>query len=268
MIRVYWAIAKMSFQEYFAYRGNLYFELLGGLITTALSITLWYALFRISGQTEIHGYSLDVMIAYLLGVAFVEGALHIQNQGMKQMTDIHEGTLNNYLLRPFSPYLYWFTDDLARKILMCILSGMTVVCVAALFSLWIDFSFSVASLLLFFLSLCFAAVLHFLLFSLVVLSTFWIGISWGVTFVLRVAMGVATGALVPLSFFPDGIREVIFALPFKFFGYVPIQIALGQFTTQQTVWAFGQLCLWIVGVACVCRMVYRCGLKEYGAYGG
>jgi ABC-2 type transport system permease protein len=268
MTRVYWAIAKTSFQDYFAYRGNLYFELVATFVTTSLSMTLWYALFRLSGEQEINGYSLSLMIAYLLGVAFVEGTLHIQNQGNTQMDDINQGTLNNYLLRPFNPYLYWFVDDLSRKALMFVLSGATVGVAALAFSPWIDVSIAPLDVLVFVLSMCVAAVLHFLLFSLVVLATFWIGMAWGITFILRVAMGVATGALVPLSFFPDGIRAVMLTLPFQFFGYVPIQILLGQFTMQQALWSFGQMALWIVGLMLLCRVVYRRGLKVYGAYGG
>lgn len=268
MIRVYWAIGKTSFQEFFAYRGNMVFELLASLLTPGLSIVLWYSLFQISAASQIRGYTFAEMVAYILCVAFTEGVLHVQSQGMKQMDDIHEGTLNTFLLRPFHPYGYWFAYDMARKAMTGLLAVFTIGIVAAVCLWFLHVPFTVSHALVAILSVVVAAPLHFLLFSLMVLLTFWVGRTWGVTFILRVLMALATGALVPLSFFPDGIREVVFTLPFQFLGYVPVQIFLGRYSGVQTLQAFGLMLLWIGVLAFACRVVYRRGLKTYGAYGG
>lgn len=268
MMRAYWALGKMSFQEFFTYRSNFLFELLASLLTPGLSIVLWYSLFRVSDASHIRGYTLEEMVAYILCVAFVEGILHIQNQGMKQMDDIHEGTLNTFLLRPFHPYGYWFAYDMARKVFTGLLSLLTIGSVVLVSTIWIDFPLSFSRALLAILAVMIAAPLHFLLFSLVVLLTFWVGRTWGMTFILRVLMAIATGALVPLSFFPEGVRQVMLFLPFQFFGYVPVQIAFGRFTLGETVYNFGYMILWIVVLAVLCGIVYRKGLRSYGAYGG
>lgn len=268
MMRVYWAFAKASFQEFLTYRGNMLFELLASLVTPALSITLWYSLFHISGAIQIRGYTRDEMVAYLLCVAFVEGVLHIQNQGMKQMDDIHEGALNSFLLRPFHPYGYWFAHDMARKCMTGILALATIGIVLLMSMFWMHVPLQLVNTLIAILAVVIAAPLHFLLFSSVVLLTFWVGRTWGVTFILRVFMGLATGALIPLSFFPQAVSRVLLFLPFQFFGYVPVQIFLGRFTVAQIVQSFGLLLGWIAVLSFVCAIVYRRGLKSYGAYGG
>jgi len=268
MIRQSIAIITISFKEFFAYRGNLLFEMLSSLVTPALSVALWYSLFQISGETTIKGYTLSEMMAYLLCVAFVESILLMQNQGMKQMDDIHNGVLNAYLLKPFHPYVYWFSYDVARKMMTALIAVCTVGVVAAFCSIWIHFPFTLGHVLIAVAMILLAAPLHFLLFSFVVLFTFWLGRTWGLTFLLRVIMGVATGAMIPLSFFSDSVRQLFLVLPFQFFGYVPVQIFLGRYTSADIASAFGLLCVWIIVLGVACGYVYKKGVKSYGAYGG
>lgn len=267
-LAVYAVSARVSFQQYLAYRANLFFQFIGSFLTTLIAIFLWLSLYRVHDSASIAGYTWPVMLTYLLGVGIIESILHAQFQGDEQMMDIHEGRLNMYLLQPWSPLGHWLAQDMARKAVMFCVAVPVAVLVWVAFARQVQLALSAGSVGLFLLCVLLAAVLHFFIFSTITLAAFWFGLTWGFTFVARVSMGIATGNLVPLTFFPAFWKNLLLFLPFKFFGYVPMQILLGHFSTTQTLAELIQLVLWIGGLLLLWRVIYRRGLHVYGAYGG
>lgn len=264
----YWTIAKLSFQEHFAYRANVYMEMLGGIVTMLLTIALWYSLYSISGQVEIGGYTLPMMITYVIGVGFVENILHRTWQGDRAMNDINSGTLNNYLLKPMSPLAYWFVNDIALKILMFGFVSVTIAIVAVVFSPFMVLPASLSHFAVFFVLIFLAAFLHFFFFHITSMLSFWLGITWGVSFILRVSMIVATGGLVPLELFPDIVREIFLFLPFQYFGYAQMQVFFGHFSGEDILWQVVGIVAWTMLFILLSQYIYRKGLQAYGAYGG
>jgi ABC-2 type transport system permease protein len=267
-LAAYRAVFRASWREQFAYRGNFFIEMLGSLVTTLVVMALWQALFHASDQPTIGGYSLPAMMTYLLGVGLVEAALHLQNQGARQLNDIADGTLNAALVKPLSPFLIWLAHDLARKTILFLLAAGSAAVAMVVFWPWLDFQPTTTAIVSFLGFLPIAALLHYALFCVFSLAAFWIGRSWGLTFLLRVTMLLATGAVLPLEFLPDGIREVFLLLPFQYFGYVPIQVLLGNIHGLAILSSVVQAIAWLVGVFVAAGLVYRLGLRRYGAYGG
>lgn len=184
------------------------------------------------------------------------------------MWDINQGTLNNHLLKPWSPIIFWMIHDLARKVLMGgVMIGVALV-VGIIFHKDIVLPQQVITILYFLGSLLAAAMIHFALFYVVTLLTFWTGLSWGFTFLVRVSMLVATGALIPIDVFPSSIQQLLSVLPLKFFGYVPMQLFLGRVDTTELIHLALQWSAWTAGLFLFGYGVYRKGLKKYGAYGG
>lgn len=265
----YTTVAKLSFQEYLIYRGNLYIEVSGELFTTLALMGLWYALYTATGAATVGDYSLEQMLTYLLGVGFVSGTLHILGQGDRQMSDINQGTLNNYLLKPFSPVLYWLVNDLSRKAMMFLYMAASALVAGVIFLPLLNLStITVPSTLFFFTALALAAVLHFALFHFVVLATFWTGLSWGLTFVIRVLMIIAAGGFIPLELLPGWVAPWFLHSPLRHFGYTQIQLLLGNMYGTEALLALVSITTWTVGIFVAARVVYRFGLKAYGAYGG
>ncbi|MEK6579410.1 MAG: hypothetical protein AABZ55_09310, partial [Bdellovibrionota bacterium] len=64
-MRLAWRIAtlKNGFQDATAYRIEFLFEILGAaFVPAAIQITLWYAMFKVGGATEVHGQTfLDLL---------------------------------------------------------------------------------------------------------------------------------------------------------------------------------------------------------------
>lgn len=115
MFKKYLAIAKSAWQEYFTFRLNLFFEVIGGIILMLVVITLWFVIFEQNGKGLIGGYSLQEMITYLLGAGLLSSFLLFSAQGDEINDDISYGGILNLLVKPISIPFYWLVKDLCRK---------------------------------------------------------------------------------------------------------------------------------------------------------
>ncbi len=267
-INKYWTIALISAKEHSRYRANYLTEVCGMLLWTGFTMLTWWSIYDINGVTMINGYDRPTMMLYLFGVGVIVSSIHLLQQGDKAVDDINKGTLNNYLTKPIYPLMYWFIYDLSRKVI----TTVTIVSFSALVLLalspWISLGIQWTHALTAVLFIVIGAVLNFFLFHCISLLSFWVGVSWGYSFVLRVTMIIATGGLIPLELLSPTVQRVLTHAPFQFFGYVPIQALLGNLNSTEIAAAAVQGAGWIVVCITIGYMLYKKGLRAYEAYGG
>lgn len=265
-LRMCFAYAHMSVSRFVAMRAKALMDLSSVWFTMGANMLLWYALYVTQGITSIQGYAINDMLWYLIVVAVTEAIINHPYQAQEQMHDIHEGMLNTYLLKPLHPFWIWYVQNMSKKVIMYLIFGLPFL----ILFVWNADNLSTALFRVFIwtLALMCGGTLRFLLFSTVALLTFWIGLSWGWTFILRVAMTMASGAFLPLSFFPDAVRSVIEVLPFQFVGYVPAQLLLGRLSGAALMHTMSIGVIWLVILILGWTVLYRRGSIQYEAYGG
>lgn len=260
----YWLVAKLTLQEYLAYRLNFWLEIIGGVINMLAALGLWYFMFAQSQQATLGGYDLKQMITYLIGAGLINSFILLTNQGDEINDDIHYGQLTNFLIKPLSPFIYWLTRDFCRR---GITFGLGLVSFFVISIFFNDYLNAPQNLLLCLVSVSLAALLHFLIFYLGSIIAFWLEQSWGPRFVLRMLMELASGALIPLTFFPEVWKNIFMWLPFKLFSWVPMQIYLGKFNAAETRGYFLEAFIWIAVIYLISLWVTKKGLKNYVASG-
>jgi ABC-2 type transport system permease protein len=116
-MKKYWAVVKLTLQEYFVYRLSFFLEISGGFILMLATIALWYAIFKISGNAEIGDYTLPEMITYLLGAGIISSSLWLSGQGDEINDDINYGWISQLLAKPMNVPTYWFMRDVSQRLL-------------------------------------------------------------------------------------------------------------------------------------------------------
>jgi ABC-2 type transport system permease protein len=106
----------------------------------------------------------------------------------------------------------------------------------------------IPTVLLFTASVVLAVVISFALRFLLDLSTFWLLDSRGVRSVYNGLSGVLAGLTVPLAFFPDALRALLYATPFPAILQTPIDVfterdGLPALLVHQVLWAVALLAL-------------------------
>lgn len=261
-MRKYLSIFRAGFQEALIYRWGFFFNFLSSLIHTIALIFFWFLAYAPRGNVAIGGFTKEEMLIYLLGVGLMQGFVHFASQGDEVNTDISHGYLGTYLVKPFSPSLYWFVKDFGERLLSF---GMGFLAYAFLFLIFQpDLSFfTFPRVLLFFGFLFLAGVIHFLIFHIFALFAFWIDETWGFRFLMRVFMEIASGLVIPLTFIPGIIGKILLFLPFQYFGYFPIATLMGKISGGDIIRGFFLEAFWIFLLFGLASFVWKRGLKYY-----
>lgn len=267
MFKKYWAVARGAWQEYFAFRLNLFFEVVGGIIQMLAVIALWFAIFQ-QNKTSIGGYTLQEMITYLLGAGLLASFLLFSAQGDEINDDISYGNVSNFLVKPISIPFYWLVKDFCRKFLTLFLGIIEFAIIFLFFRNFLVGPASFLNLVLSFIAVIIAILLHFLIFYIFSIWAFWIEQTWGERFVIRVIMEIAMGGLIPLTLFPGIWKTILNILPFKFMIFFPMQIYLGKISLSSIGKEFIIALVWLVILGLLSFYVFRRGIKKYSATGG
>jgi ABC-2 type transport system permease protein len=264
--KMYW-IFRLAFIQRLAYRVNFLLEMVSGIFSSLIVIFLWMAVYRHSSQEVLGGYSLAEMVTYLLGGGLINSMIMTTAENYETSQNIQDGTLSSLLLQPISPYWVWLLRDFASKIFFFLLGWMGYLVVFLFFRAYLLRWASWEHLLLFLTAIALGAMLQFLLFESLSLLAFWLENTYGIRFTARVILEVAGGAIIPLSFFPSVLQEILLRLPFSFIVYLPMRIYLGKIALEAIHLELMKESIWIAALALLNRWLWRRGLRTYSAMG-
>jgi len=267
-MKKYWQIINNTWQEYGVYRLNFLVWRLRSFISFATIYFFWWTVF--AGRQEVFGWRQEQILTYILGVAMVRSIV-LSSRTIDVGGEINQGNLTNYLLKPLNFLSYWFSRDIADKILNIILTIFELVVffiiVKPLLFLQTNFWF----LIFFFFSLILATILYFFINLFLGLIAFWTPESWsgvwGPRFVFTIILEFFAGTIFPLDILPKPIFVILQFTPFPYLIYFPLKIYLGEAGFWQIFAGFTICLLWLGIWYLIVEKTWRAGLKVYAAEG-
>ena len=213
-MKKYWTVFNISWQNGFVYRLNFILWRVRSVIVILTVYFLWEAIFRNGGV--ILGYTREKILTYVF-LTLVLRSLILGQRSMDTAGEIADGRLSNYLLKPLNYHFFWFTRDLADKLLNLAFSVVEIVLLYLVLRPPIYFQTDPVTLGLFSLSVGFAILLNFLLGNISSYFSFWTpGNAWGFWFLYLVFQDFLGGVVFPLDVFPKALYQFIMALPFPY----------------------------------------------------
>ncbi len=266
-MKKYLSIFKISFAQEFAYRANFIMWRVRNVLQILLVFFLWTTVFT-DPQTELFGYNRDKILTYVFGI-FILRALVLSSRAVDIAGEISRGYLTNYLLKPINYIKYWFTRDISSKALN--LSFATVEIGILYFFLRPTFFIQTNPLqiFLFLVSVLFAIVMFFGLLVLVNFITFWFPEGgWASQFLIIVIFTeFMSGAVFPIDILPEAIQNVLYALPFPYLLFFPLQVYLGKLSMGMMLQGLLISGIWVVVLIFVMNQAWTKGIKRYSAVG-
>ncbi len=251
------------------YRVNFMFRAVFGLIPLLATIYLWRTIFAgKEGGEDVAGYSLAGMISYYLMVTIVDAFTAVTEDDWQIATDIKDGNISQFLLKPIDYLTYRFCLFIAGRFIYVIVA---IIPVGIFIYLWRDYFVGPKSIEvfgLFFISLLMTALLQFFMAYTMALLAFWVLEVSTFIFILFAFEYIAGGHLFPLDILPQPIAAVLYFTPFPYQLFFPISIYLGQ-TTGDDLWR--GLCIqafWVGAFYLLARFVWSRGIRKYSAVGG
>lgn len=265
-MKKYLTVFQLSFQNEFTYRLNFVLWRVRNVLRILMIFFLWNSIF--SQNIVAFGFRREQMMAYVFLVLLINSLVMSAPSNDNIGSEISNGDLSNFLVKPIHYLHYWLTRDLASKLLNALFAIVEVSVLYFVFRPQLSITGSPVLLLYFLLALGIAVVLYFFVTKLAVLISFWIPENtWGMMFTFFVLYEVLSGALFPLSILPPWVFILLQYTPFPYLIYFPVGILVGSFDPQTALKLIAQGGVWIIVSYYLMALVWKNGLKVYAASG-
>jgi len=262
-------VAAIGFADALAYRGTFMLEIIFTFIPLVTSLLLWSAIYRAGGAgLAIAGFDLNQMLSYYIVMNILRLAAFVEDVQWTVTQQIKDGQLNAYLMRPVNYILFQWDLRMASVVFGTFLTLLpaAVLAVAARHILvvpaagWQWAAFGLSAFL--------GIQIGFLLSMAVGLSAFWVLESSAFQQAVFPIQMMLSGSMFPLELIPRKLFIVLKALPWTYQSYFPMQVYLGRLDFRATLAGLGVQVLWILALGGLCWLMWRNGVRKYGAVGG
>lgn len=258
IVRAFPTLLRVAVAEMVAYRAEMIIWILTSTLPLVM-LALWNAAaangpLQGFGQVEFARYfAVTLLVRQLTGVWVLWEMNHL----------IRTGGLSPQLLRPMNPLWWQFAETLAAIPWRLLVLGPVLGAVA----LWrpeIVFAPSLVQSLGFAISLAFALLVAWFVQCLFGALAFWFDQSLGLFQVYFFVWALLGGYVVPLPLLPEAVADVAMYLPFHASLGAPVEVLLGVAPVGPTLLVQGA---WVLALGVASSLVWRAGIKRYGAVG-
>ncbi|MBD8839082.1 ABC-2 family transporter protein [Paenibacillus sp. FSL K6-4396] len=260
-MKKYLSVAKCTLQVKIAYPVTTLIDIFISIISLILMLNLWGTIY--AGQSVIAGYTWSDMITYLVLVFIINTDSNSEYRCAKRIID---GSIAMTLIRPMSHNKNTMTE-IGTTIAFTTVINLMIGFIILLFlgNGYLNFNFN---MLFFFFSFINALLIKYLVVYTSSLMSFWTHNVQGVMWTRIAIVNLFSGALVPLEFFPQWLKNICEILPFQTIIHTPISIFLGgnDYTTMISL-IMNQF-FWILFFCIAVKFIYHFGIKKLTIHGG
>lgn len=257
------------FATYFAsaitYRANLFSTLILEAISVSSVLVLWLAVYRT--QSHVAGYDFSAAITYYLVIPVI-GFITQVTLSDQLSREIRSGFFSNYLLKPLRFWQASFTGVLATKLNYLLLVSPIILSVLIYLDVSGLVTLTPSAVLSALVMAMLAFVFHFVLDLAISFGAFWLDDVWAFMHVKNILFSILGGLSFPLDFVSGPLKAVFGFLPFQYLYYIPIMYLLGKRSgIDMLLTDITKLLAWTAVAVVLAAVLWRLGLRKYGAYG-
>lgn len=261
-MRAYKAAFVVGLQTGLRYKLNAFFYLSSVLVPPVAVYFLWRAVLGAGGS--LGSYDLGTMVTYYVVTQFF--VANAPGTWTQVGNSIRDGRLSLWLVRPASHYGLDLVLGISNLSVLWLVSLCGLIAIALVlqpyFRWQTDPVLVLAALLLWFGGV----ILSFTLVYLLNLLAFWLERVDGMLGLVGQVTPFLSGSVIPLDLLP--LRQFWLLLPFRFAGWLPVQVYLGRVSKQDIPFEFAGLLAWLCALFALSQWVWRRGLRRFQGAGG
>lgn len=259
----YLAFARKSFLNRSAYRFNHFMGILNTLVRIFIFWCIYRALYGV--RTEVDGITMAMVTTNFVLSIGMDALFGINDYYLPDR--IGNGSIATELLLPISFRGRMLFENLGNTLFQLIFHFLPALLVCVL-TVGVLPPAGLVRFLLFIISAMLGYGVLWNLSFLLQTFSFWLINMWSLITIKNVFLNVLSGSMIPLWFMPDWMTPVMNALPFSSIYFTPVQIYLGQLTTQEIVTKFMIQLVWIVVLYLLGNILWKKGKKKLVVQGG
>jgi ABC-2 type transport system permease protein len=233
------------------------------IVTAAIEVTLWVAVFRTMGSDSLAGFSRANYLSYAIWGAFVSRITTSWMYEFKMIEEIEMGSLNNLLVRPLSFFEYYLSQFMGYKV---ITSGVSLLIpIAALLFFKLPGDLHRLPIILVFLGL-YLVLVHTISFC-VACCAFRLNKASSITAAKNLGLWLFSGELFPIDMAPEPWKSIMLDLPFSNGVYVPVAYLTGRGDDALLIHGFTTMFYGFIFFGALAFYLWRNGLRAYTGTG-
>lgn len=183
---------------------------------------------------------------------------------------ITSGSIAYELCRPCDLYSMWFVKNMAIRLSRVVLRCAPILLVAALLPApyGVTLPASLEAALLFPISMLLGFLVMVAFSMLVYISAFYTISPNGVRILVTSVLEFLAGGVLPIPFFPDWLRPVMYALPFASMQNTPYLIYVGHFAAGDALGGMVMQLFWVIALVLMGKGWMNQALKKVVVQGG
>lgn len=266
-LRSGWQVFTAEIRKIFAYRMDFWMQYLFSIFAhIGVAYYLWKALFTAQDTTTMQGFTFSGIMFYYLLVPVV-GRIIFGGEMGTVSREIYEGSLTKYLIYPVSFFRYKMIQHLAYSCVYTLQMSVAILLFIWLFGVPSDVALQLHYVPFVVISLFFGALLSFVIATTIELIAFWADNVWTLLVMVRFAVGLLGGGMIPRAFFPEAVARALEYSPFPYLTAYPVELIMGKVALDGWFMAMGIALFWIGFFSLTARIVWNRGKYAYTGVG-
>ncbi|MBQ3918540.1 MAG: ABC-2 family transporter protein [Oscillospiraceae bacterium] len=265
IFRKYLTLTRAGIIESMHFRLSMIMMIVGNMLYLALVFFLWKAIYASAGTDVVNGMTFSDTLVYLVLATALFNFMEMYTV-WEIGRNIQSGKIVLDLLKPmkYRSYLFWsYSGTFVVQFFATFLPTFIVVVLLT------DGAIPIGINLLYFaVSVVMSVIINYSIDFFVGTICLYTESIWGINIMKQVIVLLLSGATIPLAFFPDWLKNIVYYLPFRSIYDAPLTILLGTGDIMQTVKILlGQL-FWTVLMLVISTLFWKVSLRQITVNGG
>lgn len=263
MMRKYWMFAKSQMQISTTYSAWYWAGSFSIILRLLIMYYFWNAVYENRGTIE--NMNLSMMLTYIVVAMLLQ--TYIGGVGNDLAEQIKNGNIAVDLMRPYDLIFKLLSLDFGGKITSFVRETFPMLLIA-IFFIKIATPHSISTLFLFVVSGLLGIGIGAMFDLIIGVLAFWTVNVWGLRVLKEGIITFFSGALIPISLFPDWLETLSNYMPFQSMIFVPVSIYSGMISGFDAYLAIVIQLVWLVGLYVIIRLAWAQAIKKVTVFGG
>lgn len=265
-LKKYFTLTRAGIMESLQFRLGTLIMIVGNLLYLVIVYFLWKAIYASAGTDTVSGMTFTETLIYLVLATALFGFMEMYAV-WEIGRNIQSGKIVLDLLKPmkFRSYLFWsYSGSFVTNFFFTFLPTFIVVALVTHGTIHIGMN-----LLLFAVSVVMAVMINYSVDFIVGTICLYTESIWGINIMKQVVVLLLSGATIPLAFFPEPLKSIMYHLPFQSIYNAPLSILLNtESNLKSFMTILGTQLMWCIVMSLISKLFWKVSLRQITVNGG
>ena len=265
-LKKYLTFTRAGIIEALQFRLSFVVMVAGNLLYLIVVYYLWKAIYTSSGTDIVNGMTFTDTLIYLVLATALFNFMEMYTV-WEMGRNIQSGKIVLDLLKPmeYRHLLFWsYSGGFVTQFLLTFLPTFIAVSIVTHGAIHLGIN-----ILYFIISVVMAIVINYNIDFLVGTVCLYTESIWGINIMKQIVVLLLSGATVPIAFFPDTLKTVVYWLPFQSIYNAPLSILLDAEAEPKAVFTtLGIQLVWCIVMTVLSKAFWKTSLRQITVNGG